>query len=234
MRKNPPNQKCNRKEAVTGRVLATYDINMATPITRNFFFIINYSRSIVNNPKYFVTGNQGVWRYLNKSLVSSSEQSPSASEHETHQEDLLADAQDPYEEETEPCLLCKAKIPISYKNPELLSQFVSPNTGRIYDRQITKLCELQQNRIVAAIKRARVFGYMPVMYRETYFLKNPDLFDVKYTGNVDIGDHILYPGPSSSGEVPVAPTQKKTEKTKTRKTDKVKVTKTERRKNKKR
>ncbi|PIK55471.1 putative 28S ribosomal protein S18c, mitochondrial [Apostichopus japonicus] len=141
--------------------------------------------------------------------------------------------EDPYAEEVEPCLLCKTNIPVSYKNPKLLSQFVSPNTGRIYSRQITRLCQMQQDRITKAINLSRVHGFMPVMYRETYFLKDP-IFDVKYTGNADIGEHIKFPGPNSSGESPITMVNKKSfaDKTKARKREKPKLTKTEKRKNK--
>lgn len=80
------------------------------------------------------------------------------------------------------------------------------------------------------------YGYMPVMYRETFFLKDPNLFDVKYTGNTAIGEHIKFPGQYSSGEEPIPLVSKKvaTDKPKARKRDKPKLTKTEKRKNKSR
>ncbi|XP_022080629.1 uncharacterized protein LOC110973815 [Acanthaster planci] len=113
-----------------------------------------------------------------------------AQEGEQHQEQSPDHPQpsieDPFKEPVEPCILCKSKVPVSYKNVQLLSQFVSPNTGRIYGRYITKLCSYQQRRVTKAIKRARKMGFMPYMYRETIFLKDPNLFDIRYTGNVEI------------------------------------------------
>lgn len=45
-----------------------------------------------------------------------------------------------------------------FQNVQLLSQFVSPNTGRIFGRHITKLCEAQQRRVAKAVKRAITMG----------------------------------------------------------------------------
>ncbi|XP_071506573.1 uncharacterized protein [Diadema antillarum] len=95
--------------------------------------------------------------------------------------------EDPYRQEAEKCILCKHQVPVSYKNVQLLSQFVSPNTGRIFGRHITRLCEPQQRRIAKAIRRAVQMGFMPNQYRETVFLKDPSLYDVKYAGHPDIG-----------------------------------------------
>ncbi|XP_038046375.1 28S ribosomal protein S18c, mitochondrial-like [Patiria miniata] len=98
----------------------------------------------------------------------------------------LPNIEDPFKEPVEQCILCKHKVPVSYKNVQLLSQFISPNNGRLYGRYITKLCSYQQRRVTKAVKRARRMGFMPFMYRETVFLKDPNLFDIKYTGNVEI------------------------------------------------
>ncbi|XP_071792708.1 uncharacterized protein [Asterias amurensis] len=98
----------------------------------------------------------------------------------------VADLDDPFKEPVQPCILCQNQVPLSYKNVQLLSQFVSPNTGKIYGRHITKLCSYQQKQVSKAIKRAKQMGFMPYMYRETVFLKDPNLFDIRYTGNVDI------------------------------------------------
>ena len=43
----------------------------------------------------------------------------------------------PYEADCRQCILCKNKIVVDYKNPRLLSQFVSPFTGKIYESNIT-------------------------------------------------------------------------------------------------
>ena len=49
----------------------------------------------------------------------------------------------PYEKEQRQCILCKYKIEVNYKNPRLLSQFVSPFTGKLYDRNITGWYKLE-------------------------------------------------------------------------------------------
>uniref|UniRef100_A0A8D2PM37 Small ribosomal subunit protein bS18m n=1 Tax=Zosterops lateralis melanops TaxID=1220523 RepID=A0A8D2PM37_ZOSLA len=62
----------------------------------------------------------------------------------------------------------------------LLSQFVSPYTGSIYGRHITGLCGKKQKEITKAIKRAHVFGFMPVMFKNPQFLTDPKLCNIKY------------------------------------------------------
>ena len=49
----------------------------------------------------------------------------------------------PYEKEQRQCILCKYEIEVNYKNPRLLSQFVSPFTGKLYDRNITGWYKLE-------------------------------------------------------------------------------------------
>ncbi|XP_008936359.1 PREDICTED: 28S ribosomal protein S18c, mitochondrial, partial [Merops nubicus] len=63
---------------------------------------------------------------------------------------------------------------------QLLSQFVSPHTGRIYGRHITGLCNKKQKEIAKAIKRAQVLGFMPVMFKNPIFLTDPKICNVKY------------------------------------------------------
>ncbi|XP_058879661.1 small ribosomal subunit protein bS18m-like isoform X4 [Acipenser ruthenus] len=72
-----------------------------------------------------------------------------------------------------------------YENPAgnndmLLSQFVSPHTGRIYGRHITGLCGKKQKEVSKAIKRAHHMGFMPVTLKEPAFLKDPNVCDIKY------------------------------------------------------
>uniref|UniRef100_A0A8B9VHE6 Small ribosomal subunit protein bS18m n=1 Tax=Anas zonorhyncha TaxID=75864 RepID=A0A8B9VHE6_9AVES len=62
----------------------------------------------------------------------------------------------------------------------LLSQFVSPYTGRIYGRHITGLCNKKQKEISKTIKRAQVLGFMPVMFKNTAFLTDPKICNIKY------------------------------------------------------
>ncbi|XP_072025851.1 uncharacterized protein [Amphiura filiformis] len=112
---------------------------------------------------------------------------------EEAEESQISEMCDPYVEEQQPCLLCKVNIPVSFKNVQLLSQFVSPNTGRMMDRKITKLCHFQHRRVLREISIAKAFGLMPHMYRETVFLKDPSLYNIKYTGNPNIGSQVSLP-----------------------------------------
>ena len=60
------------------------------------------------------------------------------------------------------CVLCPKNfsVPIrpSWKNPKLLSQFVSPHTGLVYKKHITGLCEFMQCEVELEVKRAQQFG----------------------------------------------------------------------------
>uniref|UniRef100_A0A8B9R8F6 Small ribosomal subunit protein bS18m n=1 Tax=Anas platyrhynchos TaxID=8839 RepID=A0A8B9R8F6_ANAPL len=104
--------------------------------------------------------------------------------------------ENPYKEPPRKCVLCGIKV--DYKNitrvtalcsrggrqqPKanwLLSQFVSPYTGRIYGRHITGLCNKKQKEISKTIKRAQVLGFMPVMFKNTAFLTDPKICNIKY------------------------------------------------------
>ncbi|XP_076103400.1 uncharacterized protein LOC143072382 [Mytilus galloprovincialis] len=82
----------------------------------------------------------------------------------------------PYEEKQKRCILCQYNVKLDYKNGRILSQFVSPNTGRIYGRKITGLCIPMQREISRLIKQSRTFGFMPYTYKKTEYLKDPLLF----------------------------------------------------------
>ncbi|XP_075059449.1 small ribosomal subunit protein bS18m [Mixophyes fleayi] len=84
--------------------------------------------------------------------------------------------ENPFQEPPKKCILCG--IPVDYKNTQLLSQFVSPHTGRIYGRHITGLCGLKQRAIAKAIKRAHIMGFMPVTYKDPAFIKDPKICDI--------------------------------------------------------
>ncbi|XP_072261429.1 small ribosomal subunit protein bS18m [Pyxicephalus adspersus] len=88
-------------------------------------------------------------------------------------EDIPVQLENPFKEPPKRCILCE--IPIDYKNVQLLSQFVSPHTGRIYGRQITGLCNKKQKEIAKAIKRTDTMGFMPVTYKDPAFLKDPKI-----------------------------------------------------------
>ncbi|KAM3938481.1 small ribosomal subunit protein bS18m [Leptodactylus fuscus] len=91
-------------------------------------------------------------------------------------EDLPQKMENPYQEPPKRCILCG--IPVDYKNTQLLSQFVSPHTGRIYGRHITGLCGVKQKAVSKAIKRATIMGFMPVTYKDPAYLKDPKICDV--------------------------------------------------------
>uniref|UniRef100_A0A669PXM3 Small ribosomal subunit protein bS18m n=1 Tax=Phasianus colchicus TaxID=9054 RepID=A0A669PXM3_PHACC len=86
--------------------------------------------------------------------------------------------ENPYKEPPKKCILCG--INVDYKNVQLLSQFVSPYSGRIYGRHITGLCDKKQREISKAIKRAHILGFMPVMFKNPSFLTDPKICNVKY------------------------------------------------------
>ncbi|KAG8593501.1 hypothetical protein GDO81_000855, partial [Engystomops pustulosus] len=84
--------------------------------------------------------------------------------------------ENPFKEPPKRCILCG--IQVDYKNTQLLSQFVSPHTGRIYGRHITGLCGTKQKAISKAIKRATIMGFMPVTYKDPAYLKDPKICEV--------------------------------------------------------
>ncbi|XP_045190657.1 uncharacterized protein LOC123547540 [Mercenaria mercenaria] len=91
--------------------------------------------------------------------------------------DMPVDMPDPYVEKPKRCLLCQHNIELSYKNTQLLSQFVSPYTGRIYGRHITGLCIHMQRQVAKEIRCARRFGFMPNTYKNPKYMKDPMLFN---------------------------------------------------------
>ncbi|KAK7081034.1 28S ribosomal protein S18c, mitochondrial [Halocaridina rubra] len=91
--------------------------------------------------------------------------------------DMPVEILNPYEEERIQCILCRHNIHVDYKNVRLLSQFISPYTGRIYGRHITRLCRRQQELVEFQITKSRKAGYMAVMLKSVEYLKDPRLFD---------------------------------------------------------
>ncbi|KAL8616620.1 hypothetical protein ACOMHN_036652 [Nucella lapillus] len=89
---------------------------------------------------------------------------------------------DPFQKEHKRCILCQYDLEVNYKNVRLLSQFVSPYTGRIYGRAVTGLCIPMQKEVARAIKQSRSAGYMPYMFKKSEYLKDPRLFDPFKTG----------------------------------------------------
>lgn len=85
--------------------------------------------------------------------------------------------QNPYEKEKPQCILCKMDITPNYKNVQLLSQFQSRYTGRIYGRHITGLCKAKQEQVEKEIKKAQTAALMPGYHKDVKFLNDPLLFN---------------------------------------------------------
>ncbi|XP_051794536.1 28S ribosomal protein S18c, mitochondrial isoform X2 [Acanthochromis polyacanthus] len=85
--------------------------------------------------------------------------------------------ENPYKEAQKGCILCN--ITVDYKNIQLLSQFISPHTGRIYGRHITGLCGRKQKEVSKAIKKAHSMGFMSVTHKHPQFMKDPNICGIK-------------------------------------------------------
>ncbi|XP_062536708.1 small ribosomal subunit protein bS18m isoform X2 [Armigeres subalbatus] len=85
--------------------------------------------------------------------------------------------QNPFAKERVQCILCKHNISPDYKNVQLLSQFQSPYTGRIYGKHITGLCQKRQEQVEKEIIKAQNAGFMPTYHKAVEFLEDPKLFN---------------------------------------------------------
>ncbi|KAM9338525.1 small ribosomal subunit protein bS18m [Symphorus nematophorus] len=95
-----------------------------------------------------------------------------------HKDDALVQMENPYKEAQRGCILCS--VTVDYKNTQLLSQFISPHTGRIYGRHITGLCGRKQKEVSKAIKKAHSMGFMSVTHKHPQFMKDPNICGVKH------------------------------------------------------
>ncbi|XP_061290389.1 small ribosomal subunit protein bS18m-like [Bos javanicus] len=75
------------------------------------------------------------------------------------------------------CSQCKQ---VTSNRDLLLSQFISPFTGCIYGRHITGVCGNKQKEITKAIKRAQIWGFIPVTYKYPAYLKDPKVCNIEY------------------------------------------------------
>ncbi|VDD83256.1 unnamed protein product [Mesocestoides corti] len=82
--------------------------------------------------------------------------------------DMPIHIENPYKPTKRQCFICKNNIELDYKNVQLLSQFVSPYTGRVYGRHITGLCIPMQKRVATLIERARKFGMTCTMFLSSF------------------------------------------------------------------
>ncbi|XP_019728322.1 small ribosomal subunit protein bS18m [Hippocampus comes] len=84
----------------------------------------------------------------------------------------------PYKEPHKGCILCN--VTVDFKNIQLLSQFISPHTGRIYGRHITGLCGRKQREISKAIKKAHAMGFMSVTHKHPDLMRDPNICSIKH------------------------------------------------------
>ncbi|GAB6025463.1 28S ribosomal protein S18c, mitochondrial [Chamberlinius hualienensis] len=87
--------------------------------------------------------------------------------------------ENPYKPEPCLCILCEFNVRVDYKNTKLLSQFISPHTGQLYDKNITGLCEKQQEKIKRLLQISRASGFMPFVYKDLAYLKDPNICSKK-------------------------------------------------------
>ncbi|XP_034287039.1 small ribosomal subunit protein bS18m [Pantherophis guttatus] len=102
----------------------------------------------------------------------------SSHEQESNQEDMPVSMENPYKEPPKKCVLCG--VTIDYKNVQLLSQFISPYTGRILGSHITGLCTKKQKEMGRAIRRAHCKGFMSIMHKDPMFRNDPKICNIKY------------------------------------------------------
>lgn len=62
------------------------------------------------------------------------------------------------------CVFCQKKLPIDYKNFELVSRYVS-SKGRMLSRRISGNCAKHQRKLSIEIKRARFLNLVPYVGR---------------------------------------------------------------------
>uniref|UniRef100_A0AAZ3SXE1 Small ribosomal subunit protein bS18m n=1 Tax=Oncorhynchus tshawytscha TaxID=74940 RepID=A0AAZ3SXE1_ONCTS len=93
-------------------------------------------------------------------------------------DDMPLQMENPYKQPQKGCILCN--ITVDFKNVQLLSQFISPHTGRVYGRHITGLCGKKQREIAKAIKKAHSMGFMSVTHKDPHFMKDPNICDIRH------------------------------------------------------
>ncbi|XP_067280220.1 28S ribosomal protein S18c, mitochondrial [Pseudorasbora parva] len=104
--------------------------------------------------------------------------SVTTSQQDPPKRDMPIKMENPYKQPPKTCILCN--ITVDFKNVQLLSQFISPHTGRVYGRHITGLCGRKQKEVSKAIKKARSMGFMSVTLKDPQFIKDPDICGIKH------------------------------------------------------
>jgi small subunit ribosomal protein S18 len=123
-----------------------------------------------------------------KSVTSSNKDSstcPSSSSFTKAEPDIQYDPNDdrpkqindPYLPSPHKCIFCVHKLKIDFRNTKLLSQFISPQTGFVFNQRTTGLCYFKQVELEKAILKARRFHLMPYKWKETVYLDDPRLFN---------------------------------------------------------
>ncbi|XP_041815612.1 28S ribosomal protein S18c, mitochondrial [Chelmon rostratus] len=95
-----------------------------------------------------------------------------------HKDSMLVKTENPFKEPQKGCILCN--VTVDFKNIQLLSQFISPHTGRIYGRHITGLCGRKQKEVSKAVKRAQSMGFMSVTHKHPEFIRDPNICGIKH------------------------------------------------------
>jgi len=90
------------------------------------------------------------------------------------------------------CVACN--VPITWKNPQLLAQFISPFSGRMYEKGVTNLCDKAYSRVRNEIKHAVDNGtlgrnYHPPEYRIDPNLSTNFMYSSIYMKNIHVMKH---------------------------------------------
>ncbi|XP_052900215.1 28S ribosomal protein S18c, mitochondrial [Anopheles moucheti] len=130
---------------------------------------------------YGIRNRLGVaWGYVNKAaLVPAAADLPTLKYYTTTVDNNtpVQFEENPFAKEKVQCILCKHGVNPDYKNVQLLSQFQSPYTGRVYGRHITGLCKNRHEQVEREIIKAQNAGFMPTYHKAVEFLNDPKLFD---------------------------------------------------------
>ena len=102
-------------------------------------------------------------------------------EEQQQQQQQQQQRKDPYFKEPASCVLCPRRyrdpVPVDYKNPKLLAQFVSPHTGLMYKSHITGLCAEMQQKVEREVIKAQRYGFLATKMKELQYIKDPPLFN---------------------------------------------------------
>ncbi|KAK4014708.1 28S ribosomal protein S18c, mitochondrial [Daphnia magna] len=119
---------------------------------------------------YRITGSKLLPVRVGYSTASSTSSQP--------EDDLPAEnLSNPYQKEKRCCVLCKYGVEVDYKNARLLSQFLSPFTGKVYEKNITGLCKAKQKSVEREIIKSQNAGYLAVMLKKVEYIRDPKLCD---------------------------------------------------------